>query len=180
MLIGCEFLSVKCQPMPFVVTPPPAPPFTCINSLHSLNIDWGFILTYVYNRHLPYVWLLFTLVYFGKHKSYFFIFSIMVEFYGIKTFPLQKDKIFLNFFLENALLLLHTFKSSIHLEVSLVCGGRGDLALLPSCLFLVSFIESNFSVLIWKTASLTSVLFPDISAFTLLSGVLSLNRPTAS
>lgn len=23
----------------------PPPPFTCINSLHSLNIDWGFILT---------------------------------------------------------------------------------------------------------------------------------------
>lgn len=27
---------------------------------------------------------------FGKHKSYFYIFSIMVEFYGFKTFQLQK------------------------------------------------------------------------------------------
>lgn len=72
--------------MAFVVN---APPFICINSLHSLNIDWGFILTMFITDILPSVAAFYSGA-FGKHKSYFYIFSIMVEFYGIKTFQLQK------------------------------------------------------------------------------------------
>lgn len=78
--------------------------------------------------------LFFTLVSLENTNSTFSIFFSMVEFYGIKTFQLQEDKLFLYFY------SIKCFTFGPHFQVFYSPGsvlfmeGESDPALPPSCM----------------------------------------------